>query len=65
MSKKTCCGYVYLALVVLIWVGSAFFLQLVFSGSNSSNSYDKPFFVTYTNTTFFTLYLIQLIPGVN
>ena len=57
-SGKVCCGYVYLSLVVVIWVGSAILIQLVFSSKQSS--FDKPFFLTFTNTTFFTFYLLQL-----
>jgi len=49
----------FLTGVIVIWVGSAEMIKVIFSGDNTS--FDNPLFLTYYNTSFFTLYLIPII----
>jgi drug/metabolite transporter (DMT)-like permease len=51
-------GAFYLSMVVVIWVGSAILIQLIFNSPDTQ--FDKPLFLTYFSTSFFTLYLIPL-----
>ncbi|KAF8198950.1 hypothetical protein BJ912DRAFT_922159 [Pholiota molesta] len=55
--KKTfVTGIVLLMLVVLLWTSSNFLTQDLYEGG-----YDKPFLVTYMNTSSFSLYLIPFL----
>ena len=53
-----CKGAFYLGMVIVIWVGSAWLIQLIFSSSDTD--FNKPLFLTYFSTSFFTIYLIPL-----
>ena len=46
-------------MVVIIWVGSAILIQMIFSSEESQ--FAKPLFLTYFSTSWFTLYLIPLV----
>lgn len=46
-------------MVVLIWVGSAELIQIIFTSSGTE--FDQPLFLTYFSTSFFTIYLIPLL----
>jgi hypothetical protein len=50
-------GVIFILLVVVIWVSSSSLIQYVFAGSERSSGFSKPFFVTYTSTSLFTVYL--------
>ena len=52
-SRRTL-GLLLLSLVVLLWVSSNFLTHAIFA----DNTYQKPFFITYLNTSVFTLYLL-------
>ena len=52
-------GIFFLSMVVIIWVGSAILIQMIFDSPESQ--FAKPLFLTYFSTSFFTLYLIPLI----
>ena len=52
-------GSVFLSLVIVIWVGSAVLIRSLLT--SSSTSFDKPFFLTYYNTCFFTVYLLPFL----
>ncbi|KIK06883.1 hypothetical protein K443DRAFT_673779 [Laccaria amethystina LaAM-08-1] len=52
-KKNYALGIVLLLLVVFLWTSSNFVTQDLFEGG-----YEKPFFVTYMNTSAFSLYLI-------
>ncbi len=62
-KKKECLprvkGIFYLTMVIIIWVGSAILIQMIFNSDESQ--YAKPLFLTYFSTSFFTLYLIPLV----
>ena len=62
-EKKECLprvkGIFYLTMVIIIWVGSAILIQMIFDSDDSQ--YAKPLFLTYFSTSFFTLYLIPLV----
>jgi len=45
-------------MVIVIWVGSALLIQAIFNGQDTQ--FNKPLFLTYYSTSFFTLYLIPL-----
>ncbi|KAF9478511.1 hypothetical protein BDN70DRAFT_879845 [Pholiota conissans] len=49
-------GIVLLVFVVFLWTSSNFLTQDLYEGG-----YDKPFFVTYMNTSSFSLYLIPFL----
>lgn len=49
-------GLILLASVVAMWTASSFIMQSMFG----SDSYDKPFFVTFINTGTFILYLVPV-----
>jgi hypothetical protein len=51
-------GSVALTCVILIWVGSAWLIQLVFTSSDLN--FDKPLFLTYYSTNWFMVYLIPM-----
>ena len=51
-------GSIFLALVVIIWVGSACLIKYILT--DGSIDFNKPLFLTYFCTSFFTLYLIPL-----
>ena len=51
-------GIFFLSMVVVIWVGSAIMIQMIFDSSDSQ--FAKPLFLTYFSTSFFTMYLIPL-----
>lgn len=52
-------GVFFLVMVILIWVGSAVLIQTIFDSDDSQ--FQKPLFLTYFSTSFFTLYLIPLL----
>jgi solute carrier family 35, member F5 len=52
-------GAFFLTMVIIIWVGSAYLIQVIFS--SSSTEFNNPLFLTYFSTSFFTLYLIPLL----
>jgi solute carrier family 35 protein F5 len=52
-------GSIYLLLVIAIWVLSALLIRSIFNSDETK--FDKPLFLTYFSTTFFTLYLIPTI----
>ena len=54
-----CKGVFFLSMVIVIWVGSAILIQMIFSSEQSE--FAKPLFLTYFSTSFFTLYLIPLV----
>jgi hypothetical protein len=51
-------GVFFLTMVILIWVGSAVLIQAIFNSADTQ--FNKPLFLTYYSTSFFTLYLIPL-----
>jgi hypothetical protein len=52
-------GTIYLLLVIAIWILSALLIRSIFNSDDTK--FDKPLFLTYFSTTFFTLYLIPTI----
>jgi hypothetical protein len=52
-------GYMFLTLVIVIWVGSAEMIQIIFT--SDATAFNQPLFLTYYSTSFFTIYLIPLI----
>lgn len=46
-------------MVVLIWVASAVLIRLIFTSSDTN--FNKPLFLTYYSTAFFSLYLIPAL----
>ena len=62
-EKKECLprikGIFFLSMVIIIWVGSAILIQMIFDSEESQ--FAKPLFLTYFSTSFFTLYLIPLV----
>ncbi|KAL0090162.1 hypothetical protein J3Q64DRAFT_1636886 [Phycomyces blakesleeanus] len=55
--RRYICGILILLVVVLIWVSSSFTMNSIFG----DQKYNKPFLVTYINTTTFSFYLIPLL----
>ncbi|GJD11084.1 Uncharacterized vacuolar membrane protein [Galdieria sulphuraria] len=53
---RSALGIVLLLLVAVLWVSSSFLIQYIFGKVN----YDKPLFLTYISTSFFSLYLIPI-----
>ncbi|GJQ15469.1 hypothetical protein GpartN1_g7260.t1 [Galdieria partita] len=53
---KSALGIVLLLLVAVLWVSSSFLIQYIFGEVN----YDKPLFLTYISTSFFSLYLLPV-----
>lgn len=51
---KWAMGLLLLGLVVVIWVGGSVFVQFIFT----KQSFNRPFFLTYYNTSLFSLYLL-------
>ncbi|KAI9816844.1 MAG: hypothetical protein M1827_001489 [Pycnora praestabilis] len=49
-------GLVLLLITVFLWTGSSFLASTIFA----DNSYSKPYFVTYINTSFFAVALIPI-----
>ena len=49
-------GAFFLGMVVLIWVGAAALIQIIYSSPETE--FNKPLFLTYFSTSFFTIYLI-------
>lgn len=54
VKKRWTLGLVLLGFVVILWVISSFLISLIFE----SNSYRKPFLITYINTSSLVFYLI-------
>ncbi|KAI9227249.1 MAG: hypothetical protein DHS80DRAFT_17501 [Piptocephalis tieghemiana] len=52
--KRYCLGLLALLAVVVIWVGSSFAVNSIFT----DQAYNKPFFLTYLNTGTFSFYLV-------
>ena len=52
-------GVFFLSLVVIIWVGSAILIRAIFTSQDTQ--FNKPLFLTYYCTSFFTIYLIPLL----
>ena len=52
-------GVFFLSMVIVIWVGSAILIQMIFDSEESQ--FAKPLFLTYFSTSFLTLYLIPLV----
>ncbi|OAX77260.1 hypothetical protein ACJ72_08444 [Emergomyces africanus] len=50
-------GIILLLIVVVLWTASNFLASTIFS----DNTYSKPFFVTYLNTTFFIFPLLSIL----
>ena len=55
--RKAVVGLCLLLCVVVLWVGSSTAIQAIFT----EVGFDKPFFLTYFNTSMFSLYLLSLI----
>ncbi|CCC71578.1 hypothetical protein NCAS_0H02680 [Naumovozyma castellii] len=53
-NKKWTLGLVMLVIVIILWVLSSFLINLIFE----DDSFRKPFFITYINTSSFIFYLI-------
>ena len=51
-------GAFFLAMVIIIWVASAVLIQMIFN--SASTQFNKPLFLTYFSTSFFTLYLVPI-----
>lgn len=49
----------FLTMVIVIWVGSAEMIQIIFT--SDATAFNQPLFLTYYSTSFFTVYLIPLI----
>ena len=52
-------GTFFLSMVVVIWVASAMLIRLIFTSDDTN--FNKPLFLTYFSTSWFSLYLIPLI----
>ena len=52
-------GCLFLTMVIIIWVGSAELIQIIFRSSGTD--FNQPLFLTYYSTSFFTIYLIPLV----
>ncbi|KAI5806983.1 thiamine-repressible mitochondrial transport protein THI74 [Geopyxis carbonaria] len=50
-------GMLLLGVVVVLWVSSSFLTYAIFA----DNSYQKPYFITYLNTSVFCLYLVPFV----
>ena len=50
-------GFIYLSLLVSIWVGSSYFISMIFKGESSFN---KPLFLTYYGTAMKVMFLIPM-----
>lgn len=62
MSNQPILGYLSLSLVVLIWVGSGYLIQWIFSSADATNGYkDNPIAMTVISMGLFSLLL--LLPG--
>ena len=52
-------GIFFLTMVILHWVSSSVLIKLIFDSEYSH--YEKPFFATYFDTSFFILYLLPFV----
>ena len=52
-------GAFYLAMVIVIWVGSAVLIQAIFTSKETE--FNKPLFLTYVSCSSFSVYLIPLL----
>lgn len=57
MNKRFIIGVIVLLLVVVLWVGSSEVTKYIFE----EQSFDKPFFTTYTKTILFMMYFIGFL----
>lgn len=59
LNWKRIKGVFFLSMVVVIWVASAVLIRLIFTSSETE--FNKPLFLTYYSTAWFSLYLIPVI----
>ena len=52
-------GFIFLGITVIIWVGSALLIKVIFSSNETK--FDKPFFLTYFSESMYSVYLFSLI----
>ena len=52
-------GAFFLSMVIIIWVASAVLIQQIFN--SASTQFNKPLFLTYFSTSFFTIYLVPVL----
>ncbi|KNC73819.1 hypothetical protein SARC_13624, partial [Sphaeroforma arctica JP610] len=52
-------GLVFLAFVVIIWVGSSWLMKFIYSSGETS--FNKPFFLSYYNASMFSVYLLGFV----
>jgi hypothetical protein len=59
MSWNKIKGVFFLSMVVVLWVLSAVLIRLIFK--DPSTNFDKPLFLTYFSTAWFSLYLVPVL----
>jgi len=57
LYRRKVIGLICLLGVILLWVGSSILMQFIFTDEN----FNKPFFLTYLDTSLFTIYLSGFI----